>query len=156
MKTTSRYLYFTNQRQWRQYLQELLARNDLAVEKAVVAIYRNQTDEERQCLESMERNKRGFDKRDCNYFSCLAMDILNGHTLTDKELAYSRYKMKRYWKQLMQISKQNIAIFLSENKKGKTIQESKESQPEQIYGASQAAIGEAKQLDFLDKLIGDR
>lgn len=153
MTKNSKYLYFTTLKQWRLYIYELLSRNDLAVKKAIVAIYKNQTQDEREKLESRGKNKKGFNYNDGTYFSCLAIDIINGHDLSPQELEYARYRMKRYWRQLMNISKQNISQFLSEQEKQEIIKEDTKSLSEPILGPSEDKVEKDIQLNFLDILL---
>lgn len=155
MTKNSKYLYFTTLKQWRLYIYELLSRNDLAVKKAIVAIYKNQTQDEREKLESRGKNKKGFNYKDGTYFSCLAIDIINGHDLSPQELEYARYRMKRYWRQLMNISKQNIGQFLSEQKNKEITKEDTKSLSEPILGPSEDKVEKDIQLNFLDILEED-
>jgi len=104
--------HFTNQEQWRTYLRDLVKTNDKALLRAIVLIYDNQTPEEKMIGESIEPNKSGFDKIDAYELGQIARKIKNGKPLTKGELAKSRNKMRKYWRQLMIISKRNM-----ENKK---------------------------------------
>ena len=99
---------FTNQKQWKQYLKNLLKVNDIALIKAIVLIYNNQTDEEMRKGKSIEDNEIGFDKVDAKEMGEIAIKIKRGRQLTEGELAKSRNKMQKYWKQLMVISKQKM------------------------------------------------
>ena len=99
---------FTNQAQWEQYLKELVKTNDRALYKAIVLIYKNQTDEEQMKGQSFEDNYVGFTKWDAEEMTAIAQKIIRKQKLTDGEVAKSRNKMQKYWKQLMVISKKNI------------------------------------------------
>lgn len=101
---------FTNQKQWETYLKELVKLNDAALFKAIVLIYNNQTDEEKYREESIEDNFSGFTKIDAYEMGRIAKKIKSGKPLTKGELAKSRNKMQKYWKQLMIISKKKIEI----------------------------------------------
>lgn len=96
---------FTNQEQWKIYLKNLVKTNDKALFRAIILIYNNQTEEEKCRRESIEDNKRGFDKIDAFEMAAIANKIKNGQQLTKGELYKSRNKMTKYWKQLMIISK---------------------------------------------------
>jgi len=102
------WMYFTTQEQWKQYLQNLVSKNDNACCQAIIAINNWQTELERMQGESTEDNGVGWTKYDAKDMGQLANKICNGQQLTDGELAKSRNKMKKYWKQLMQISKAKI------------------------------------------------
>lgn len=97
--------YFTSQKQWEAYLKDLLKTNNKVLLKAIVLIYDNQTFEEKNKGESIEDNCIGFSKIDAKEMSDIANKIRAGKALTKGELAKSRNKMQKYWKQLMIISK---------------------------------------------------
>lgn len=100
--------YFTNQKQWKWYLQDLVTRNNKAAKRAILAVYKNQTDEERHKHISLETNKKGFDSLDASFMSGIAEDLINGKELDAKDFAIARNKIKKYWKQLMVKSKENM------------------------------------------------
>ena len=102
--------YFTNQKQWESYLKNLIKTNDKALFKSIVCIYNNQTDEEKNKGESIEDNCIGFSKIDAYEMGQIAKIIKNGKSLTKGEVAKSRNKMQKYWKQLMIISKQKSKV----------------------------------------------
>lgn len=97
--------YFTSQKQWEAYLKDLLKTNDEALLRAIVLIYDNQTPEEKDKGESIENNCVGFNKIDAKEMGDIAKKIKANKALTKGELAKSRNKMQKYWKQLMIISK---------------------------------------------------
>lgn len=99
---------FTNQEQWKSYLKNLVKTNDRALLKAIVLIYNNQTFEERVRGMAIESNRSGFDKIDADVMGLIAKKIKSGQPLTKGELAKSRNKMQKYWRQLMIISKENM------------------------------------------------
>lgn len=102
---TAGWQYFTTQKQWEAYLKDLLKTNDKALLRAIVLIYDNQTDEEKYKGESVEDNNVGFTKWDAKEMGDIARKLKRGEPLTTGELAKSRNKMQKYWKQLMHISK---------------------------------------------------
>lgn len=102
--------YFTNQDEWEAYLKDLLKTNDKALSKAILLIYENQTHEEKCKHESIEHNGIGFNKFDAKEMGDIAIKIKNGTPLTAGELAKSRNKMQKYWKQLMFISLDQIKM----------------------------------------------
>ena len=101
---------FTNQEQWKTYLRELVKTNDRALLKSILCIYNNQTSEEKEKGESIEDNYSGFSKVDAYEMGQIAKKIKSGQSLTKGELAKSRNKMQKYWKQLMIISKRKMQI----------------------------------------------
>lgn len=98
--------YFTTQKQWEAYLKDLLKTNDKALLKAIVLIHDMQTEEEKSRGESTEDNHIGWTKWDAKEMGDIAKKIKRGEPLAIGELAKSRNKMQKYWKQLMYISKQ--------------------------------------------------
>ena len=100
---------FKTDKEWKMYLQSLVKTNEKALLKAIVLIYDNQTPEEQQNGESIEDNDIGFTKYDAKELGDIAKKIKNGKLLTAGELAKSKNKMTKYWKQLMVISKRQIA-----------------------------------------------
>ena len=110
--------YFTSQKQWEAYLKDLLKTNDKALLRAIVLVYDNQTPEEKDKGESIEDNCIGFSKIDAKEMGDIARKIKANKALTKGELAKSRNKMQKYWKQLMIISKKQA--------EAKKLQEQKE------------------------------
>ena len=100
--------YFTTQEQWKAYLQDLVSTNTNACLKAITCIDNWQTEPERQQGESTEENGVGWTKCDAKEMGQLANKTRNGQALTDGELAKAKNKMKKYWKQLMQMSKRQM------------------------------------------------
>ena len=106
----SEWKYFTNQKQWESYLKNLVKTNDNALLKAITLIYDNQTQEEKNKDESIEDNRIGFSKIDAYEMGQIARKIKSGQPLTKGEIAKSRNKMQKYWKQLMIISKEKAEL----------------------------------------------
>lgn len=102
------WIHFTNQRQWESYLKNLIKINDRALLRSIILIYNNQTNEEKEKGESIEENKVGFSNIDAYEMGRIAFKIKSGQPLSKGELAKSRNKMQKYWKQLMIISKRKI------------------------------------------------
>lgn len=98
--------YFTHQTEWKAYLQDLVSQNDTALLRSIVLIDNMQTEPERQTKESIDDNNVGWTKQDAKEMGNIADKVRKGEQLTKGEWAKSRNKMKKYWKQLMQISKQ--------------------------------------------------
>ena len=96
---------FTNQRQWREYLTNLLKTNDRALLKAITVIYDFQTEEEKLKGAAIDENDRGFGKVDARDLGNMAEKIRANIPLTEGELARARNKMPKYWQQLMRVSK---------------------------------------------------
>lgn len=102
--------YFTTNKQWENYIKDLLQKNDGALLRAIVIIYDNQTEEEKRKRQSIDENRIGFSKIDVKEMSAIAKKVKAGKELTEGELAKSRNKMKKYWKQLMVYSKNRAEL----------------------------------------------
>lgn len=100
---------FKTNGEWEQYLKRLLKSDDRALARAIVLIYNNQTPEEKQTGKSIEDNQIGFTKWDAKELGTIAKKIKQKQPLTEAELAKSRNKMVKYWRQLMVISKAKMS-----------------------------------------------
>lgn len=87
-----------------QSIKALLDSNTRAVEKAIVAIYQRQTGDEKASKHTNHINGMGFSKYDAEFMSSLAEWIMRGRTLTPRQLAIGRNKIKRYHRQLVEIA----------------------------------------------------
>ena len=96
---------FSNQKQWKEYLQNLVRTNKKALYRAIVVIADYQTPEEKAWGMTIDHNGVGFGAVDAEMMTALALRIKNGGELTEKELAICRNKMPKYWRQLYRISK---------------------------------------------------
>ncbi len=85
-------------------IKELLDRSDLAVQKAVVAIYRFQTPDEQDCETTRYQNGMGYNAFDAEIMSSFAKWILSGKNLTVKQMAIARKKIKKYVRQLTSVA----------------------------------------------------
>jgi len=82
----------------------LLNTNPRAVERAIVAIYNNQTISEQVSEKTQFRNGKGFNKIHDRYGSYLAKWIINGGTLSQEHLNKARNMAVFYSKQLVEIA----------------------------------------------------
>ena len=85
-----------------QEIVDLLARNDAAVERAIIVLYRRQTSDEQVSQTTREHNARGFSAFDAKFMSSLAEWILKGRNLSDRQLAAARKVLPKYRKQLVE------------------------------------------------------
>ena len=104
---------FTNQAQWKEYLQNLVRTNKKALYRAIILIADKQTPEEKAYGATIDHNGVGFGAVDAKMMTALALRLKNGGELTERELAICRNKMPKYWRQLMNISKRRM-----QNEKG--------------------------------------
>ena len=95
---------FTNQNQWKEYLQNLIRTNKKALYRSIILIADLQTPEEKAYEATIEHNGVGFGAVDAEMMTSLALRLKNGGELSERELAICRNKMPKYWKQLYKIS----------------------------------------------------
>lgn len=87
---------------------ELLDTNDLAVTRAVIAIYKRQTADEQAAQITKVTNRIGFNQPDASYLSyCAQYALQRRKPLSGKHLDKARNKIKKYWKQLLEIANEN-------------------------------------------------
>lgn len=98
------------QKQWKTQLQDMIAKSDKALYRAILCINDGQTASEKASGETIEENGVGFNKYDANIMSSFAEQLHNSGSLSFKQKAYARKVMPKYWRQLMVISKQNLGI----------------------------------------------
>ena len=110
------YFGFTNQKQWKHYIQDLLKKNDNAVVRGVIQIYNRQTFDEQVEQESNVENGIGFSKNDAPFMSTVAIAFITGKKVDAKTFEIARNKMLHYWKQLMEISKEGLDAKLKDIK----------------------------------------
>ena len=108
------YFGFTTNKQWRNYIQDLLKHYDKAVIRAVIQIYKRQTFDEQMFQESNLINGVGFSKNDAPFLTTVAMAFISGKEVDKKTFEITRNKMLHYWRQLMQISKEGLDDKLKE------------------------------------------
>ncbi|HEY0819782.1 MAG TPA: hypothetical protein VGD46_13445 [Rhizobacter sp.] len=87
-------------------LQALIDLSDLAVQRAIVAIYRFQTASEQSCGQTTDANGIGFSGCDAELLSSFAQQLQAAPdaTLSPKQMLYARKKIRRYWNQLRLIA----------------------------------------------------
>ncbi len=96
----------------RQGITDLLARNDRAVERALLVVFRNQTFDEQQHSDTKYRNNRGFNSPDAKFGCVAAKYLIREGKLEDWQIRYWRkldnrgnMKIAKYWKQLVEAAK---------------------------------------------------
>ena len=82
----------------------LLARNDRAVEAAMVALYREQTEDEKTTSTTKHSNGRGFNFNHAERGTYYAKWVLSGRTLTGHHLDAARRMATFYARQLGEIA----------------------------------------------------
>lgn len=94
----------------KQTIQTLLDRSDKAVMRGLCAIYDRQTASEQSSDSTTEANGVGFGAFDAEFCSSLARQVRQRGTLSPKQLAMGRNKVKRYWRQLAEIANESGSV----------------------------------------------
>lgn len=92
------------------YIKFLIASNDRAVERAILAIYNCQTDDEKSSEATKHSNGRGFSGSDARLGSYWARWILSGKNLTGNHLLNARKMAIKYSSQLSGIVKEKMKM----------------------------------------------
>ena len=88
----------------------LLNRSDLAVERAMVAIYDRQTQDEKVTSDTRHNNTVGFRGNHASRGSYYARWVLGGRHLTGKHLAIARKMSIQYRRQLCDQANKNAEM----------------------------------------------
>lgn len=89
----------------------MLETNDKAVTRAVVAIYNRQTVSEQAAQQTKVTNNVGFNHSDAPYLSYCAKYAIDKRVhLSGKHLEKARVRVRKYWKQLLDIANSNNQI----------------------------------------------
>ena len=91
------------------YIKWLLTMNDLAVERAMVAIYNRQTWDEQQSSDTRHSNGIGFSGADARTGTYYAKWVLSGRKLTGNHLMKARVMSFKYVRQLCEIATARMA-----------------------------------------------
>jgi hypothetical protein len=95
----------TNTKVWTEAaIVSLLTSNNRAVEKAILAIFARQTEDEKQSESTHHDNSRGFSAADARTGSYMARWILSGKRLDGKFLDKGRKIAVKYRKQLLEVA----------------------------------------------------
>ena len=88
------------------YIQNLIATSEKAAIRALLAIYSRQTDAEKAAQVTKEQNNIGFSGADSEILSSFAEWFKAKGFLSPKQLAITKKKLARYWRQLLEISEE--------------------------------------------------
>lgn len=93
-----------NGRLWdKDKIQLLLETNDNAVYNAMMRIYDRQTRDEQDVKDTRDWNTVGFTGVDGFIMSSFVESYKKWGKLTEKQMKIARKKMKKYWKQLLEV-----------------------------------------------------
>jgi hypothetical protein len=90
----------------KEFIKTMLLSNSNWLYRGIVAIFNKQTAEEKAAETTKDDNGVGFNGVDAYMLSSFAKQIIQGRTLSPKQLAIARKKMPKYAGQLIQIAKE--------------------------------------------------
>jgi len=90
----------------KEQIQKLIDTDDHAVARAVVRIYQRQTASEQRSEHTHLNNSIGFNAPDAKYLTGAAKFALRNGGLTGEHVDRVRAKIRRYWRQLIEISEE--------------------------------------------------
>jgi len=88
---------------------KILNDDEIALKKAIIALYARQTIDEKLERKAVEENNKGYSKLDTKFFSILAEKIYLKKEFSEAELAIAKNKIKKYASQLADISNMKVA-----------------------------------------------
>lgn len=89
-------------------IKEKLSTNNKWLIKGLLAIYNNQTQDERRGKGSYVVNGVGFNSWDSEYLSSMAKKVLRGEKIHPNDMGLIRHKMLKYSSQLEKIAKKKL------------------------------------------------
>jgi hypothetical protein len=92
------------------YINWLLVNSDEAVKRAVVALYRRQTEDEQEIRKACHKNARGFSAAHARVGSKLANQIIGGKDLSKDELFIARVMALKYIDQLSSVARERMGV----------------------------------------------
>ena len=87
-----------------EFIKERLSNSQVWVNKALLKIYEFQTVAEQEFGVTIENNKVGFNGSDSEILSSFAEQLKKRGFLTPKQEFLAKKKMKKYWRQILEIS----------------------------------------------------
>ncbi len=91
----------------KQRIQQLIAENDRAVVRALLAVYANQTPAEQANGSTVEDNGAGFTGADAEILTSFVKFYQRAGFLTPKQVALARARVGKYWRQLLIAAENN-------------------------------------------------
>lgn len=84
------------------FIREMVSTNRAWALRALVRVYANQTEDEKNVGATTQLNGIGFSGADAEILSSFAEQVSRGRSLSDKQMAIVFKKMPRYARQLME------------------------------------------------------
>lgn len=91
---------FQSQAEAKRVIQASIDTNDRAVLRALKLIYAKQTEHEKESERTHDANGVGFSAFDAEILTSFCNQLQERSTLSDKQMAIARKKIRKYWKQL--------------------------------------------------------
>ncbi|MDF2534216.1 MAG: hypothetical protein K0R18_373 [Bacillales bacterium] len=91
-------------------IKSLLANNVNAVQRAIVSIWKFQTEDEKRIGDTRHHNGVGFNGADAGIMTSFAEQINRGKTLTPKQYTIAAKKIQKYAGQLCKIANGEITL----------------------------------------------
>ena len=85
-------------------IQEMIEKNDLAVQRGLVALLAKQTEAEQDAEQTSESNGIGFNGVDAPFLTSLAKQFSSKGFLSEKQVAMARKAIRKYSGQLTRIA----------------------------------------------------
>jgi hypothetical protein len=85
-------------------IKDLIGKSNKMVSRSLVKLFEKQTEDEKSSEETKHHNGVGFNGTDGKFLSSLAKQVLQGRTLTEKQLTHARKKLIKYSGQLAKIA----------------------------------------------------
>ncbi len=83
-----------------------LAKKRQWAEQAIVRLYKEQTEHEKQACTTAIKNDVGFNYFDAPLLSSFAQRIISGNSLSPKQLMIAQRKLPKYARQLLMLGKE--------------------------------------------------
>lgn len=91
-----------------EYVKWLLANNNVAVERAILALYGRQDADERASASTVKSNGRGFNAFDAKNGTYYAKWLLSGRNLSGRHLEKARAMAYKYVRQLCEVATETL------------------------------------------------
>jgi hypothetical protein len=85
----------------KQSVREKLSTDQKWIEKALIILYKYQTEDEKQEGETVEQNGKGFNYHDAYVLSLYATYLIEGKTLTGSQLEVVVFRLPKYAGQIL-------------------------------------------------------
>lgn len=88
----------------KEYIRKMVSEDNRWAARAILALYKFQTEDEQSAGETVHENEMGFNGIDAPILSSFAQQLLNGHYLSPKQLTIAKKRLGKYAGQLLSIA----------------------------------------------------